>query len=129
MPVEKEDRERDLAKYDDPAAGLGGELVAGMMLLDSTRGGGTDGKLAFGARFSWDIGRMFSNDVLHDALFADVTYLHSALHDGTLAVFDDTSFNNITVAPAWELTFGQGSAFGAYAQVGSATRCGAAPSR
>ena len=119
LPIEKADRDVDLGRFDDPAKGLGGELVGGMMLLDSSRGGGTDSRFAFGVRFAWDIGRLFSIDPLHDALFADVTWLHASTHDGTTQVFDDTGYNDFTIAPAWEIPFGQGSAFGAYAQVGA----------
>jgi hypothetical protein len=118
MPIEKADREVDLGRFDDPATGLGGETVAGLMLLESTRSGGSDSRFAFGLRFAWDIGRLFSEDFIHDSLFADLTWLHASTHDGTTTVFDDTGYNNFTIAPAWELPFGKGSAFGAYGQVG-----------
>src|SRR5690348_15905731 len=38
--VERADRDLQLAKYDDPSVGVGGQLVAGAMMLDASRGSG-----------------------------------------------------------------------------------------
>ena len=118
VPVEKQDRDLELAKDDDPSVGVGGQLVAGGLLLDASDGSGTQMKLAYGLRFTWDIGRRFSNDAIHNGLFADVTWLHAGEHGGTQEVFDDTGYNDFTIAPAWQFLFGEGSSYGFYVQAG-----------
>lgn len=116
--VEQEDREVSLARFDDPAKGLGAELLGGMLLLDSSRGAGTDRHLGYGLRLTWDFGRLLSDDTLHEGLFADLVWLHTSTKEGTAAVFDSTSLHYFSLAPAFELPFGHGSPFGIYAQVG-----------
>lgn len=116
--LEQSDADVSLARFDDPAKGLGAELMGGVLLLDSSRGAGTDKHAGFGARLTWDFGRLLADDVLHEGLFADVVWLHGSEKDGTADVFDSTRLDYLTVAPAFELPFSHGSPFGIYGQLG-----------
>lgn len=117
-PIEQSDREVSLARYDDPAKGLGFTLLGGALLIDSARGAGSETHLGVGLRATWDFGRMLADDTLHEGLFADLSWVYSSAKDGTATVFDSTRYHYFTVAPAFELPFAHGSAFGAYAQLG-----------
>jgi len=117
-PVEQHDREVSLARFDDPAKGLGAELLGGALLIDSAKGAGSDRHLGFGVRLTWDFGRMMADDTLHNGLFLDLVWLHGSAQAGTTTVFDSTSYHYFTLAPAFELPFASGSPFGIYAQLG-----------
>lgn len=121
LPVEKEDDEKLLAASDDPATGLGVELMGGLMLVDDSGGPGFYPQLGFGLRATWDYGRLLANSLLHQALFADLIWLHTQRTDGTKAVSSGTAYNGFVIAPAWEFPFADKSPFGVYLQVGAGT--------
>lgn len=116
--VEKADREESLANLDDPNTGLAFELLIGAMLLDSSRGAWVDGRFAYGGRFTWEFGRILGSPQLRDALWVDALYAHVDQHDGTAIVSNDTAFNYVSVAPAYEFKFSDDSPFGLYLQLG-----------
>ena len=100
-----EERARPMAPLDDPALGLAGELVGGVMLLDSSRGA-LDALPAFGLRFTWELGRTLEDTLLHEALFLDLGWLWSGQRQGTTAVFGDTNLHAFTLAPAFGFPLG-----------------------
>ncbi|MFZ5470976.1 MAG: hypothetical protein ACOZIN_16230 [Myxococcota bacterium] len=112
------EREESLAGVDDPNIGVGGEWVAGLMLLDSARGQGVESRFAYGLRFTWELGRVLADERLREALFADVTWSYAALREGSQEVFGDTNYHYFTVAPAYGFRLGQKSSVVAYLQAG-----------
>jgi len=102
---EDEERSRPMAPLDDPALGLAGEVLGGIMLLDSSRGA-LDAQPAFGLRFTWELGRTLEDALLHEALFLDVGWLWSRQWAGTSAVFGDSSLHAFTLAPAFGFSLG-----------------------
>ena len=124
-PVEqiREEEEEDASyherqgRLDDPNIGLSGELLAGAMLLESSRGALVDPRFMFGVRFTWEFGRLLSDEFLREMFFADVGWQFAATGDGTSEVRTDTTFHYFTVAPAFALRFGQ-SPVAAFAQLG-----------
>jgi hypothetical protein len=116
--VEQSDRSVSYARFDDPAKGYAAELLGGLLLQDSSRGASWDSRGAYGIRLTWEFGRMLADDTLHNGLFADLNWLHTSAKAGTTEVFDEVSDHYLTLAPGFELPFGEGSAFGAFAQVG-----------
>lgn len=113
---EPEDFER-MSRLDDPNLGVATELTGGMLLLDSARGNGTDNRLALGVRATWEFGRLFENETLKEALFADLRWLYGSLSDGTQFITGDTRLHYFTLAPAYLLRFGQ-SSIGFFVQAG-----------
>jgi hypothetical protein len=109
--------EESLANLDDPNIGLSGELVLGLALVESPRGGGVDARFGGGLRFTWEFGRLFSDEYLREMFFADVTWLFTGGKDGTSQFFTDQYLHYFTLAPAFALPFGT-SPVSAFAQVG-----------
>lgn len=118
LPVEETESDGSLAGFDDPNIGLGAELLGGLLLLDSSRGALVESRLAYGARVTWELGRMFSNEALREALFADATWAHTSLHDGTAEINATTSFDYLLLAPAYAIPFGRRSPIAFYGQAG-----------
>lgn len=119
MAEEDESEEFEaLAGIDDPYKGFAGELILGTMLLDSSRGRFADPTLGLGVRFTWEYGRILNNEPLREALWADVRWTMASMSDGTELINGSTRIHYFTVAPAYELTFGQTKAFGVFAQAG-----------
>jgi hypothetical protein len=116
--VERQDRDQVLAGLDDPNTGIGVELLAGLMLIDSSRGQWFESRFHVGARATWEYGRLFGGEVLREALFLDVNWRYALLHDGTREVFNDSYLHYFTLAPAYHFPFGHGSPFGVYLQAG-----------
>jgi hypothetical protein len=115
---EERERERPMAPLDDPSLGLAGELVGGVMLLDSSRGA-LDARPGFGLRFTWELGRTLGEQLLHEGLFLDVGWLWSSQRQGTKEVFGDTNIHAFTLAPAFGLQLGgDKSPVVAFAQLG-----------
>ncbi len=114
---EEEGEFERLYRSDDPNTGIAGEVIAGALLLDSSRGQFAEAGLGLGLRFTWEFGRLFDSETLRDALWSDVRWTFGGMQDGTTLISAKTSLHYFTVAPAYELTFGK-SGFGAYAQVG-----------
>lgn len=110
--------EESLAAVDDPNIGVGGELIAGVGLLDASRGG-LDPRFQFGVRFTWEWGRLIPDEYLREMFFADVQWTMATTKDGTNQVSTTSTLHNFTVAPAFALPFGQGSWMSAFAQVGA----------
>jgi len=109
--------EETLANVDDPNIGIGGDIVMGVALLDSSKFG-VDPRYFFGVRFTWEFGRLIPDEYLREMFFADLSYFYSSTKDGTTQVNVESNLHDFTVAPAFALPFGQGSWFAAYAQVG-----------
>lgn len=109
------EREERLASTDDPNYGVGGELSAGLVLLDASRGG-VDPRFTFGVRFVWEWGRLFSDEYLREMFFADVTWRFGVTQDGTGQISSWGSQHYFAVAPAvvWPFT----KTLGVYAQAG-----------
>ncbi len=119
---EEEDNERSserLARLDDPNTGIAFEALGGAMLLSSPRGQLFGDPLpAVGGRFTWEYGRLLGSEALREALWFDVRYTYAGMREGTALIVGDTKLHYATIAPAYELTFGESSDYGLYAQVG-----------
>jgi hypothetical protein len=107
-----------LSGIDDPNTGLAFEVLGGAMLLSSSRGAFAEFLPAVGGRFTWEYGRLFDSDVLREALWLDVRYTFAGMEEGTTLITTNTRVHYATIAPAYEVTFGQGSDYGVYGQVG-----------
>jgi hypothetical protein len=116
--IERDDRERSLAELDDPNTGIAGEVVAGAMLVDSSRGQFAEARLGAGARFTWEFGRVLPGAFFREALFADVTYSYMGMRDGTLVVYGDSSYHYFTVAPAYAFRLWGDSDYYVFLQAG-----------
>jgi opacity protein-like surface antigen len=110
--------EQTLAHLDDPSLGLSGEVLAGAMLFDSSRGALVDPRFMIGVRFTWEFGRLIPDEYLREMFFADVTWQYAQTSDGTTQVHADSSNHYFTVAPAVAWPFGK-SPVAAYGQVGA----------
>lgn len=106
-----------LFREDDPYLGIGAELMAGLMLLDRTRGG-VEAKVGLGVRAVWEFGRMFEDERVQDHLFADLTWLTAASSGGTDAIHSTTRIHDFTLAPAYMFRLDERGLFGAYLQLG-----------
>jgi hypothetical protein len=118
---EEEDEEKKLkwlANLDDPNTGVAFELLGGAMLLSSPRGQFADIRPAVGGRFTWEIGRLFNNETLREALWFDVRYTYAGMREGTQLIVGDTRLHYATIAPAYELTVDENKNYGFYAQAG-----------
>jgi hypothetical protein len=116
---EEEEKDFDrLSNLDDPNTGVAFELLGGTMLLSSPRGQFADLLPAVGGRFTWEIGRLFNNETLREALWFDVRYTYAGTREGTQLIIGDTRLHYATIAPAYELTLGESRNYGFYAQVG-----------
>lgn len=115
---EQAEREQVLASLDDPNWGLSAELVSGLMLLDSSRGALVETRFAWGLRFTWEWGRLYSEEWLREALFADLSWSYAAMREGTRAVFADSNYHYFTLAPAYAFPLWKKSPFAAYLQAG-----------
>jgi hypothetical protein len=118
VPVEKEDREKLLGRFDDPNIGLAVEFLSGAMLIESSRGQGEDASFAYGARITWEYGRLIPDEIFHEALFLDLSWAYAGLADGTQQVQGNSNFHYFTLAPAFALPLGQKSFMSAYVQLG-----------
>jgi hypothetical protein len=118
VPVEKEDRAKLLGRFDDPSIGFAAELIAGAMLISSSRGQGGDPSFAYGARATWEWGRLLPDEFFHEALFVDFSWAYAGLADGTQQISGNSNFHYFTIAPAFFLPFGAKSPYGLYAQLG-----------
>lgn len=110
-------REETLTHLDDPNVGVGGEFVAGAMLLESSKGAGTEPRFMWGVRFTWEWGRLIPDEYLREMFFADVGWQYAAYSDGTDQVRTDTNYHYFTLAPAFAIPFGK-SFMSGYAQLG-----------
>lgn len=106
-----------LSGLDDPNMGVAVELIAGALLLDSSRGQFAETRLGLGVRGTWEYGRILDNESLREALWADLRWTYGSLSDGTAFVSGDTRLHYFTIAPAYELKLGK-SDFGFFAQAG-----------
>lgn len=114
---EDEDYDR-MAGLDDPNTGIAFEALGGAMLLSSARGQFADVLPAVGGRFTWEYGRLLNVEALREALWFDVRYTYAGMREGTELIIGDTRLHYATIAPAYELTFGESKDYGAYVQVG-----------
>ncbi|MET0402377.1 MAG: hypothetical protein ABW123_08230 [Cystobacter sp.] len=110
---------KQLAGEDDPNTGIAFEALGGVMLLSSARGQLLgDPAAAVGGRFTWEYGRLLNIEPLREALWFDVRYTYVGLREGTTLVVGDVYRHYMSIAPAYELTFGEGSDYGVYGQLG-----------
>lgn len=107
-----------LTHLDDPNIGLGGDLIAGAMLLESSRGGGTDPRFLFGVRFTWEWGRLIADEFLRELFFADLTWQFTSTSDGTTEVHGEATQHYFTAAQAVAWPLGK-SFMSAYAELGA----------
>jgi hypothetical protein len=103
---------------DDPNTGLAFEVLGGAMLLSSPRGQLADFLPAMGGRFTWEYGRLLKVESLREALWLDVRYTYAGVREGTRLIIGDTRLHYVSVAPAYELTFGGTPDYGVYVQAG-----------
>ena len=116
---ESRDFER-MAGLDDPNTGVAFELIGGAMFLSSARGQFLgDAQPAFGARFTWEYGRLLNSEPLRESLWFDVRYTYAGQREGTSLVIGDTRLHYATIAPAYEFTFGESSDYGFFLQAGA----------
>jgi len=115
--AEEEDFDR-MARLDDPNTGIAFEALGGAMLLSSAKGQFADVLPAFGGRFTWEYGRLLNVEALREALWFDVRYTYAGMREGTKLIIGDTQLHYASIAPAYELTFGDSKDYGAYVQVG-----------
>lgn len=111
-------REQNYGRRDDPNLGLAVEGLAGLFLLDSSKGAFAEPQFGFGARFTWELGRAFPGEALRDNLIADVTWLRARQHDGTMEVATTTTYDLFAVAPAWAFPFNEAKTLALFVQVG-----------
>jgi hypothetical protein len=104
--VEQKDREESLTHLDDPNIGLAIELVAGVVLLDSSRGVLGEARFFGGARFTWEFGRLIPDEFVREMFFVDVMYAHTQMTEGTALINVTTAYNYFTIAPAVAIPFG-----------------------
>ncbi len=107
-----------LEGYDDPSYGFAAELLGALMLLESSQGGGVSPRFGWGARLTWEVGRLFRNDRIHDGLFLDASWLYTAARDGTTQVSVGANYHYFTLAPAFGFAFGPSNALALYGQIG-----------
>ncbi|NTX01544.1 hypothetical protein HUA74_20660 [Myxococcus sp. CA051A] len=108
---------KELAGLDDPNLGVGVELLAGALLLESPRGRFADTVLGLGVRTTWEFGRTFDLEPFRENLWADLRWTYGNSSDGTDFIRGSTSQHYFTIAPAYEFKFGK-SDFGFFGQVG-----------
>lgn len=117
--VESIEREESLAAIDDPSIGLSGELILGVLLLDSSRGAGFEPKAMSGLRFTWEWSRtFFSDELFRELAFVDVSWSHAASTDGTQEINATSNYHYFSLAPAFAFPFGANSPVSVYAQLG-----------
>ncbi len=110
---------RYLAGMDDPNTGVAFEVLGGALFQSSARGAFLgDLRPAIGGRFTWEYGRLLNVESLREALWFDVRYMFSGAREGTQLIVGQTQVHYATIAPAYELTFGEGSDYGVYGQLG-----------
>lgn len=102
---------------DDPNAGISIEGLSGVMLLDSSRGGGVDPKFMLGARATWEMGRLLRDEFWRETLFVDVLWSYAWSSEGTTDVKTSVNYHYFTVAPAFALPWGK-LPIAVFAQVG-----------
>jgi hypothetical protein len=127
--VEQQDREVSLASDDDPNIGLSGELIMGVNLLESSRGGGFEPMFMGGLRFTWEWSRTFLTDEFwREIFFADVSWMGSGAPSGwsssgpswftgTREVSTSVNYHYFTLAEAFALPLGK-TPLAAFASVG-----------
>jgi len=97
--------EKPLSNLDDPNVGLGGDIMAGLSLPDSSRGALVP-RFVFGIRFTWEWGRLFTDEFIRELFFMDITWTWTSIKDGTTTVNEVTNLHNLTLAPAVGIPFG-----------------------
>jgi hypothetical protein len=116
--VEKKDREESLTHLDDPNVGIAIEAVAGVMLLDASRGVVGEARFLGGARFTWEFGRLIPDEFVREMFFLDVMYAYTEQTEGTAAISVNTNYHYFALAPALALPFGAKSPVAFFVQGG-----------
>lgn len=117
--VETDEREESLAAIDDPSIGISLELLAGVLLVDSSRGAFFEPAPMYGVRFSWEWSRtVFSDEFLRELFFVDVTVFHAETGEGTELIKAYSALNYFSFAPAVAIPFGNKSFVSFFAQLG-----------
>jgi hypothetical protein len=104
--VEQKDREESLTHLDDPNLGLAFDLVAGVMLLDASRGVVGEARFLGGLRFTWEFGRLIPDEFVREMFFLDVMYAYTQITEGTDAISVNTNYHYFALAPAVAIPFG-----------------------
>jgi len=112
-------RDETLTHVDDPNTGLGAELFAGLLLLESSRGVGVYPLFSFGVRATWEFGRLIPDEFLREMFFADVQWQFAQSTDGTTLVRATSAQHYFTVAPAVAIPLGDKSPIAVYGQLGA----------
>ncbi len=115
---EEQERELRLARLDDPFLGIGGSVLGGGLLLSSARGELAEPNAGFGARVTWEYGRLIAREPWDEALFADLTWIYGRSRDGTERVFNVGQYHYFSLAPAYELHVDRARTYGFYGQLG-----------
>ncbi|MBX7101742.1 MAG: porin family protein [Myxococcaceae bacterium] len=101
VEVEEKERERHLTYTDDPTIGLSAELQAGLMLLESSRGGGVEAHFLWGVRGTWEWSRrLIADETLREMFFIDFGWAITGAQDGTALISSRSSYHSFTAAPA-----------------------------
>ena len=74
---------------------------------------------SFGARFTWEFGRLIPDEYLREMFFADVRWQFAQSTDGTTEVHSTSTQHSFTVAPAFAIPLGDKSPISVYGQVGA----------
>lgn len=115
-----EEARESLTHLDDPNVGLGVETFAGVMLLESSRGAGVNPLFSFGARATWEFGRLIPDEYVREMLFIDFQWQLAQSSDGTTEVHASSVQHYFTAAPAFSLPIGgPKSPIAAYVQLGA----------
>ncbi len=112
-------RDETMTHVDDPNTGLGVEVFAGLLLLESSRGVGVYPLFSGGVRATWEFGRLIPDEFLREMFFADVQWQFAQSTDGTTQVHATSAQHYFTVAPAVAIPLGNKSPIAAYAQLGA----------
>ncbi len=100
-----QERDERLGSTDDPNFGVGGEVTAGLMLLEGSRAG-VDPRFSFGVRFVWEWGRLIPEEFIRELFFVDLQWRYAVTSDGTSQVNAWASQHYFTLAPAVAYPFG-----------------------
>ncbi len=115
-----EESRESLTHLDDPNAGLGVEGFAGLMLLESSRGAGVNPLFSYGARITWEFGRVIPDEYIRELFFIDFRWQLAQSSDGTTQVHASSVQHYFTAAPAIALPIGgPKSPIVGYAQLGA----------
>lgn len=108
-----------MAGADDPNLGLHVEGVAGLMLLDSSKGAIVDPNLTLGARIGWNFSRAISSsEDTRYSWYLESLWLYHSSEEGTRSISTRSTQHLISLAPAYALHFDRERRFMLFFQAG-----------